>query len=95
MKNTLNLRMENIFTLPPSKELIMYIVDPIKKGGMYMNLDSTSASDDELYNEWKNKIIRSSIAKSSMMKIKRINGSHFFTKGKVQLLGDFIAENNV
>lgn len=47
-----------------------------------MNLDS-SESDDDLYNEWKNKIIRKSIAKSSMLKVKKIQGTHFFSKGKV------------
>ena len=43
----------------------------------------TTESEDELYNEWKNKIIRNSIAKSSMVKIKRIHGTYFFTKGRI------------
>jgi hypothetical protein len=66
--------------------LFMYkLLCMMEKGGMFLNLES-SESDDELYNEWKNKIIRTSIAKSSLMRVKRINGSHFFTKGKVSSL---------
>ena len=61
---------------------------------MFLNMES-SESDDDLYNEWKNKIIRKSIAKSSMMKVKKIQGTHYFTKGKVQFLGEFMLQNNI
>jgi len=61
---------------------------------MYLNLD-TSESDDELFNEWKNKIIRTSLAKSSLLKIKKISGTHFLNKAKVQLLGDFMLLHSV
>lgn len=66
----------------------------VKKGGMFLNMES-SESDDDLYNEWKNKIIRKSIAKSSMMRVKKIQGTHYFTKGKVQFLGEFMLQNNI
>lgn len=61
----------------------------------YLLADISSESDDDLAHEWRNKILRNSIAKSSLVKVPRIHSSTFFTKGKVQSLGDFIRENGV
>ena len=59
-----------------------------------MDMES-SGSDDEVYDEWKNKIIRNSIAKSSLMKRKKIHGTYFFSRGRLVMLGDYILQNNV
>lgn len=48
-----------------------------------LEIDLSTESDDDLGHEWKNKIIRNSIAKSSLVKVPRIHSSTFFTKGKV------------
>lgn len=58
-------------------------------------LDLSSESDDTIAHEWRNKIIRESIAKSSLLKVKRIHSSTFLSKGKVQTLGEFIKENKI
>ena len=58
-------------------------------------MDVSSDSSEDLANEWRNKIIRKSIAKSSLLKVKKIHASNFFTKGKLIELGEFVAENNI
>ncbi|CAD8145066.1 unnamed protein product [Paramecium octaurelia] len=60
-----------------------------------MLVDLSSDSDDDLGHEWRNKIIRSSIAKSSLVKVKRIHSSTFFTKGKVAMLGEHIYDKKI
>lgn len=44
-------------------------------------------NEDDLGHEWRNKIIRNSIAKSSLVKVPRIHSITFFTKGKLAMLG--------
>jgi hypothetical protein len=67
--------------------------------GVYDNgkllVDLSSESDDDLAHEWRNKIIRKSIAKSSLLKVPRIQSSTFFTKGKVSMLGEYIQEKKI
>jgi len=56
---------------------------PIKqRGAIAVDLDSDS-DDGDMYHEWKNKIMRASLAKSSLMKVRNTKASTFFTKGKV------------
>ncbi|KAM3139530.1 hypothetical protein pb186bvf_008366 [Paramecium bursaria] len=45
-------------------------------------LDLSSESDDTIAHEWRNKIIRESIAKSSLIKVKRIHSCNIFIKRK-------------
>jgi|JI10StandDraft_1071094.scaffolds.fasta_scaffold209878_2 50S ribosomal subunit-associated GTPase HflX len=45
-----------------------------------------------MYNEWKNKLLRESIAKSSLVKMRKINSSTFFTKGKLNDFGFFLRD---
>lgn len=51
--------------------------------------------DDEydLYDEWKNILLRESVAKSSLIKIRKIHSGTYFTKGKLNDLGYYIKEN--
>jgi hypothetical protein len=39
-----------------------------------------------MFNEWKNKILRTSIAKSSLMKVKSTSSKNYFSKGKVLII---------
>lgn len=48
----------------------------------------------DLYDEWKNELIRESMAKSSLIKIRKIHSSTFFQKGKLNDLGYFLKENS-
>lgn len=58
-------------------------------------MDEDSSDDGDLFNEWKNKIIRNSLAKSSLIKIKQTKTNSFFTKGKVLIkLNKFLNNNN-
>lgn len=54
---------------------------------------SDSSDSDGLYNEWKNKLLRESIALSSLIRIRDIKSSTFFTKGRLTILGEHIKEN--
>ena len=44
---------------------------------------NTSEEEDDLYDEWKNELLRASLAKSSLIKVKQTNRVSFFGKGKV------------
>ncbi|CAD8182728.1 unnamed protein product [Paramecium pentaurelia] len=52
-------------------------------------------NEDDLGHEWRNKIIRNSIAKSSLVKIPRIHSTTFFTKGKLAMLGQHIQSKRI
>lgn len=47
----------------------------------------------DMYDEWKNILIRESVAKSSLIRVRKIHSSTFFTKGKLNELGFFLKEN--
>ena len=49
-------------------------------------------SNYDLYDEWKNALLRESVAKSSLMKIRKIHSGLFFSKGKLNDLGYFLKE---
>ena len=46
-----------------------------------------------MYDEWKNILLRESMAKSSLVKVRKIHSSKFFTKGKLNDFGYFLKEN--
>ncbi|CAD8101602.1 unnamed protein product [Paramecium primaurelia] len=52
-------------------------------------------NEDDLGHEWRNKIIRNSIAKSSLVKVPRIHSTTFFTKGKLAMLGQHIQSKRI
>ena len=59
---------------------------------MEMDTDENDAEYD-LYDEWKNELIRESVAKSSLIKVRKIHSSTFFTKGKLNDIGYFLKDN--
>ena len=58
-----------------------------------MEMDEMKDEEADLYDEWKNELLRESIAKSSLIKVRQIHSSTFFTKGKLNELGHFLKEN--
>ncbi|EGR31247.1 hypothetical protein IMG5_115070 [Ichthyophthirius multifiliis] len=77
-----------------------YIYTPYFKGtyyksGIIVDLESESDEDADLQHEWQNRLLRESIAKSSLMKVKRIIGKTYFTKGKLLDLGLYIKDKNI
>ena len=63
----------------------------LQKGGIIIELDNDEGSDD-LYDEWKNVLLRESVAKSSLIKVRKVHSGTFFQKGKLIDLGFFIKE---
>lgn len=57
-----------------------------------MEFDEANDEND-LQDEWKNELLRESVAKSSLIKVRKIHSGTFFTKGKMNDLGYFIKEN--
>jgi 50S ribosomal subunit-associated GTPase HflX len=49
--------------------------------------------DYDLYDEWKNELLRESVAKSSLIRVRRVHSSTFFTKGKLNDLGYHLKDN--
>lgn len=58
-----------------------------------MELDSKDDDPLDLYDEWKNVLLRESVAKSSLVKCRKIHSSTYFTKGKLNELGYFLKDN--
>lgn len=54
------------------------------------------AEDDtgDLYDEWKNELLRESSAKSSLVRVRKVHSSTFFPKGKLTELGYFLKDNS-
>ncbi|CAD8120404.1 unnamed protein product [Paramecium sonneborni] len=59
------------------------------------NKDELLINEDDLDDEWKNQIIRNSIAKSSLVKVPHIHSNTFFTKSKLSMLGQYIQSNKI
>ncbi|CAI2361074.1 unnamed protein product [Moneuplotes crassus] len=49
----------------------------------------------DLYDEWKNKLVRDSMAKSILINVKKVSSSLFFTRGKLNDLGQYIKSQDV
>lgn len=59
-----------------------------------MEFDNDDIDGDyDLYDEWKNELVRESVAKSSLIRVRKIHSSTFFTKGKLNDIGYFLKEN--
>ncbi len=59
-----------------------------------MEFDENDDNEEyDLYDEWKNELLRESVAKSSLIKVRKIHSSTFFTKGKLNDLGYFLKDN--
>jgi 50S ribosomal subunit-associated GTPase HflX len=57
-------------------------------------MDQAEDNEDyDMYDEWKNELLRESVAKSSLIKVRRIHSSTYFTKGKLNDLGYFLKDN--
>lgn len=46
-----------------------------------------------MFDEWKNELIRESVAKQSLIKLRRTHSGTFFPKGKLNELGFFLKEH--
>jgi predicted RNA-binding protein YlxR (DUF448 family) len=60
---------------------------------MEMDNDDLDNKEADMYDEWKNILIRESMAKSSLIRVRKIHSSTFFTKGKLNELGYFVKDN--
>ncbi len=58
-----------------------------------MELDGQDDDSFDFYDEWKNVLLRESVAKSSLVKCRKIHSSTYFTKGKLNELGYFLKDN--
>ena len=59
-----------------------------------MEMDQAEDNEEyDLYDEWKNELLRESVAKSSLIKVRKIHSSTYFTKGKLNDLGYFLKDN--
>ena len=63
-----------------------------KKGGIILEFDEDD-DDGDLYDEWKDQLQRESVAKSCLIKVRKVHSSTFFPKGKLNDLGYFLKEN--
>ncbi len=53
-----------------------------------------SESEGDLYREWRDKIVRESLANSSLLKVRHITKKVFFTKGKLHYITDYLKQTN-
>lgn len=61
--------------------------------GVYWNkgiILDVESDEDDFNDEWKNKIVRESKAKSSLIKVKRTSSGTFFTRGKLNEIGQYL-----
>jgi 50S ribosomal subunit-associated GTPase HflX len=57
-------------------------------------MDQAEDNEDyDMYDEWKNELLRESVAKASLIKVRRIHSSTYFTKGKLNDIGYFLKDN--
>ena len=71
-----------------------YIYTDLVDGVYYWGGIAFSAEDtkNDLYDEWKDVIVRDSLAKASLIKTWNVASGTFFTKGKLNELGLYIKE---
>jgi 50S ribosomal subunit-associated GTPase HflX len=68
------------------------------KGVYYQGGVLAGGSDSEgedLYDEWKNLLLRESLANSSLVKVRNVKASTFFTKGRLNELGRYLQTTKV
>jgi len=49
----------------------------------------------DMQDEWKNELLRESVAKSSLIKIRSVHSGTYFTKGKLNDLGYFLRKMKI
>lgn len=60
------------------------------KGGLIWDFDEDGSNSDD---EWSNIVLRESIARSSMIRCRKISSTTYFSKGKLNELGVFIKDD--
>lgn len=58
-----------------------------------MEFDNDDGEYD-LYDEWKNELLRESVAKSSLIRVRQVHSSTYFPKGKMNELGYFLKDHD-
>jgi 50S ribosomal subunit-associated GTPase HflX len=53
----------------------------------------SDTEEEDVYDEWKNLLLRETLALSGIVKVKTIKSSTFFTKGRLFELADFLKKN--
>lgn len=66
----------------------------IQKDGIVFDQEE-SESEGDLYKEWRDKILRESLANSSLIKTKRVTKKTYFTKGKLHFLAEYLRRNQL
>lgn len=66
-----------------------------QKNGVIVDDQSDSEDNGDMFHEWRNKLVRQSIAMSSLVKMKKTIGKTFFTKGKLMDIGLFVRDNSI
>lgn len=61
---------------------------------MEMDNEDMDGGENDMYDEWKNILLRESVAKSSLIKVRKVHSSTYFTKGKLNELGYFLKDNS-
>lgn len=61
---------------------------------MIVDVDS-SESDGDLFDQWKNKLLRESLANKSLIRTKQITSKLFFTRGKAESIANFVRNNDI
>ena len=62
------------------------------KNGIVMD---SHEEEFDLYDEWKNKLVRDSMAKSILINVKKVSSSLFFTRGKLNEIGQYLKTQDV
>jgi len=61
---------------------------------MEIDNDDIDNHQADMYDEWKNVLLRESVAKSSLIRVRKVHSSTYFTKGKLNELGYFLKDNS-
>ena len=61
---------------------------------MEIDNDDLDNHQADMYDEWKNVLLRESVAKSSLIRVRKVHSSTYFTKGKLNELGYFLKDNS-
>jgi 50S ribosomal subunit-associated GTPase HflX len=61
---------------------------------MEFDNDDLDNNQADMYDEWKNVLLRESVAKSSLIRVRKVHSSTYFTKGKLNELGYFLKDNS-
>lgn len=59
-----------------------------------MDIDTTE-SDGDLFDQWRNKLVRESLANKSLIRTRHITSKLFFTRGKAESIANFVRNNDI